>query len=57
MKPEGQNLDVCCAEALLSEERRQDRRLWSCMGEAVSEIRRGEISSDEFRGVAANVVS
>lgn len=35
----------------------QNRRLWSCMGEEASEIRGGEISSDQFRGVATYVVS
>lgn len=44
-------------EALYTQERWLDRRLWSRTGEEASEIRGGEISSDEFRGVAANMVN
>ena len=44
-------------EALYTQERWPDRRLWSRTGEEASESRGGEISSDEFRGVAANMVN
>lgn len=47
---------LCVAQSLCSVwSRQQDRRLWSCTGEAEAEIRGGEVSGDEFRGVATNV--
>lgn len=47
---------VCVAQSLCSvRSGQQDRRLWSCMGEAAAEIRGGEVSGDEFQGVATNM--
>lgn len=45
--------DMCRSEAALGAVAGPE--LWSRMGEAAAEIRGGEVSGDEFRGVATNV--